>query len=69
LITLYKALGGGWRAAAKIACSSRTRTLYSNPEIIALPDVEEPQSPIQEQEKDNLPLPPSPSPEVIEPAS
>jgi NodT family efflux transporter outer membrane factor (OMF) lipoprotein len=68
-IALYKALGGGWRTAANIACSSRARIGYSNPEIIALPDVEEPQSPIQEQEQDILPLPPSPSPEVIEPAS
>lgn len=66
-IALYKALGGGWRVAADIACSSRDRTCYSNPEVIALPDVKEPQSLVQEQEQDILPLPPSPSPEVIEP--
>ena len=63
---LYKALGGGWRAASRMADSCRTRILYTNPEIIALPDVEkqEEQQPAAEEEveaaeqkPDILPLP------------
>ncbi len=51
-IALYKALGGGWRAAADVANTSRARILYSNPEILALPDVEMPQPTGDQQEPD-----------------